>query len=614
MAKKRTRSKAADDPTGSVASTSVVAVPVLPLAPAVEADGDRAIVVARGRQRRLDVTLVNGSILDVPTRALVLGLFRSVDPGGAAKAIDNRLNGALTELMRSRTVSAEAGTVFVLPTARTGLLAEMVVFAGLGPFDRFNASVVQLVASNLVRTLVRGNVEEFSAVLFGGGSGFDVRECALHLLRGVLGSLRDVDPQQRFRGMTICESDPEKFEVIRNQIYIGCREEFCADVDIVVRERRLRQPEKEAPRGRPSAAARPAEPEPVYLLVRTDATSTQSRLTLRCAVLTSGSKAAVLEGLCEIPRRDLDEQLAAIEDLGFGPAELGKLGKRLASLALPESVRAELGKSAKRHVAVVHDLEAARLPWECLEVDGWIPALAGGMSRRYVANNLAVGRWSEHREHDRELSLLLIVDPTSDLPGAVVESDGIRKLVAADPRVRVTTLVKGAATRDAVLDHFRSERFDAIHYAGHAYFDAKVVGESGIRCADGPLRALDLLNLRSLPPLLFFNACESGRMRKLRSGSQPSRAAARKTLEQTVGFAESFMRYGVMNYVGTYWPVGDESAAAFARAFYSGLLDGESIGAALIGGRAAVQKTESVDWADYIHYGDPRFTLKKQRS
>lgn len=603
MAKKRSRSRAAADP---VAQAEPVAAPA-------EADSERAIVVARGRQRRLDVTLVNGSILDVPTRALVLGLFRNVDPGGAAKAIDIRLNGALTELMRSRTVSAEAGTVFVLPTARTGLLAEMVIFAGLGPFDRFNASVVQLVASNLVRTLVRGNVEEFSAVLFGGGSGFDVRECSQHLLRGVLGSLRDVDSQQRFRGMTICELDPGKFELIRNEIYVGCREEFCVDVDIVVRERRLRQPDREAPRGGAKAAAKPAAAEPLYLLVRTDATSTTTGLTLRCAVLTSGSKAAVLEGLCEIPRRDLDEELAKIEDLSFDSEALGKLGKRLAKLALPESVRSELARSAQRHVAVVHDLESARLPWECLDVDGWVPALTGGMSRRYVANNLAAGRWSEHRELDRELSLLLIVDPTSDLPGAVVETDGIRKLVAADPRVRVTTLVKNEATRDAVLEHFRSERFDAIHYAGHAHFDPKVVGESGIRCADGPLRALDLLNLRSLPPLLFFNACESGRMRKLRSGRQPSRSSARKTLEKTVGFAESFMRYGVMNYVGTYWPVGDESAAAFARAFYSGLLDGQPIGAALIGGRQAVRKTESIDWADYIHYGDPGFTLKKQR-
>jgi len=34
--------------------------------------------------RRLDVTLVHGSVLDVTTRAVVLGSFRNVDPGGAA--------------------------------------------------------------------------------------------------------------------------------------------------------------------------------------------------------------------------------------------------------------------------------------------------------------------------------------------------------------------------------------------------------------------------------------------------------------------------------------------------------------------------------------------------
>ncbi len=604
MAKKSRPTSSPTEPPVQSASTTV--------------EAERAIVVARGGQRRIDVTLVHGSILDVPTRAIVLGLFRNVDPGGAAKAIDNRLGGALTELMRSRTVSAEAGTVFVLPTARTGLLAEMVVFAGLGPFDRFNSSVIQLVSSNLVRTLVRGNVEEFSAVLFGGGSGFDVRECAQHLLRGVLGSLRDVDPSHRFRGITICELDAAKFDQIRDEIYKGCRDEFCRDVDVVVRERRLPVPERTPVRtGAPAVKPKPGEGEPLYLLVRTDA-ATSTKLTLRCAVLTSGSKAAVLEGVCEVPRRALDSELGAIEDLSFNTAVLTKLGQRLARLALPESVRTELAKSKPRHVAVVHDLESARLPWECLDLDGWIPALTGGMSRRYVANNLAVGRWSEHRVTDRELALLLIVDPTSDLPGAVVESEGIRKLVAADPRVRVTTLVKGEATRDAVLHHFRSERFDAIHYAGHAHFDPQVVGESGIRCADGPLRALDLLNLRSLPPLLFFNACESGRLRKLRKlrsdRSEPSRKAARKTLSDTVGFAEAFMRYGVMNYVGTYWPVGDDSAAGFARAFYSALLDGQAIGPALISGRQVVQKTDSVDWADYIHYGDPRFTLKKSTS
>ena len=54
--------------------------------PAGPIGGDRhsPVVVGRGHQRRLDLTLVRGSIADVSTRALVLSLFANVDPTGAA--------------------------------------------------------------------------------------------------------------------------------------------------------------------------------------------------------------------------------------------------------------------------------------------------------------------------------------------------------------------------------------------------------------------------------------------------------------------------------------------------------------------------------------------------
>ena len=83
---------------------------------AQEPDG---IVVGRNKQRRLDITLVHGSILDVTSRAVVLGSFRNVDPGGAARALDARLGGRLRDLIRSRSISSEAGTMFVLPTMAT---------------------------------------------------------------------------------------------------------------------------------------------------------------------------------------------------------------------------------------------------------------------------------------------------------------------------------------------------------------------------------------------------------------------------------------------------------------------------------------------------------------
>ena len=66
---------------------------------------------------------------------------------------------------------------------------------------------------------------------------------------------------------------------------------------------------------------------------------------------------------------------------------------------------------------------------------------------------------------------------------------------------------------------------------------------------------------------------------------------------------------GVANYLGTYWPVGDAGAAAFADAFYTGLLRGDPLGRALIDGRAKVRERNLGDWANYVLYGNPEFRL-----
>jgi CHAT domain-containing protein len=80
-----------------------------------------------------------------------------------------------------------------------------------------------------------------------------------------------------------------------------------------------------------------------------------------------------------------------------------------------------------------------------------------------------------------------------------------------------------------------------------------------------------------------------------------------------VGLAEAFLRGGVANYVGTYWPVGDEAAECFAQTFYTDLLNKKPIGEALLAGRDKVRNgTKSVDWADYIHYGSYDFVLKQE--
>jgi hypothetical protein len=67
----------------------------------------------------------------------------------------------------------------------------------------------------------------------------------------------------------------------------------------------------------------------------------------------------------------------------------------------------------------------------------------------------------------------------------------------------------------------------------------------------------------------------------------------------------------VANYVGTYWPVTDTAAVTFSETFYAALLRRNSLGVAVVKARTAIRKLRSIDWADYIHYGDPDFRLKE---
>src|SRR5271169_5760107 len=83
------------------------------------------LTIGRKSQRRIGLTLAYGSITDVDSRAYVLGVFRNVAPSGAAKAIDQRLDGAITEYTARRMFSSDVGAVFTIPAGRNQLPADM---------------------------------------------------------------------------------------------------------------------------------------------------------------------------------------------------------------------------------------------------------------------------------------------------------------------------------------------------------------------------------------------------------------------------------------------------------------------------------------------------------
>lgn len=78
-----------------------------------------------------------------------------------------------------------------------------------------------------------------------------------------------------------------------------------------------------------------------------------------------------------------------------------------------------------------------------------------------------------------------------------------------------------------------------------------------------------------------------------------------------VGVAESFLLHGVANFIGTYWKVDDVAAQRFAATFYGSLLDGKSMSIAMREARNAIRSMGARDWANYQHFGDPLYALRR---
>jgi len=585
--------------------------------PSAHAISGEPIIIGRKRQNRLELQLAHGSITECDAHTLVLGLFRDVEPAGAAVAIDARLEGTISELRDRRMFNGHTGEIFILPTGRYPITAATILFAGLGPFDDFDEDVIALVAENVTRTLMRTKVDSFGTVLIGAGSGVLVADALAASLQGFNNGIGAVMKQSRVPTITLCEMDDTRYAEIRGDILRLATTALFDEVELTVEEVDLPEPPRNVVR-----AVEKKKTEPVYLTVRkiihpdadpieTSGTDPehQEETVIQASLLTVGGKATVITDTATVVNSDLTSLLEKVEMSNFTLNKLPGFGTELAEMVLPADIRTALSGLKGKRTVVIHDAWSSRIPWETICIEDRFPALEDGMSRKYTTADLSVAKWLESRRRDGILEILVVIDPTRDLPGAAEEGEALVEALAGISRVETTVLRGREAGWTALSEAFRSGDYDAVHYAGHAYFDRGDHAKSGIVCADHRvLSGADLAGMSHLPALVFFNACEAARIRgkKKRMGGR----AARDRIERNVSLAEAFLRGGIANYVGTYWPVGDAGAKTFAEVFYAGLLKGAPIGEALLEGRKAVREKGNVDWADYIHYGGYGFCLE----
>jgi hypothetical protein len=312
---------------------------------------------------------------------------------------------------------------------------------------------------------------------------------------------------------------------------------------------------------------------------------------------------------------------------GSGPLErntpdlatLGSRGRELAGLLLGDQADQILARTSKAKIVVVHDVASSRIPFEVLaastsgppaaapgttrdltapEVPAellFAPAANSGMSRRLAVPGVPVERLFARPPKGGRFNLLLVINPTGDLPGAANEGNMVEALLKQQKdRINLSVLREGEATKAALLDAFTAT--DVLHYCGHAFFDGPGESESGLVLAGR--ERLTLADVRGVaaPRVALVNACEAGRVR----GQVTTEAAS---------FAEFFLRAGVEAYLGTFWRVDDHAAQIFSGEVYAQLATGRTLDEAVTLARKKLHDQKLPDWANYILYGDGRFRL-----
>lgn len=277
-----------------------------------------------------------------------------------------------------------------------------------------------------------------------------------------------------------------------------------------------------------------------------------------------------------------------------GVTPLERLGQLLFNMLLPPTLQDALRAlpDGQPIILITTDIE---IPWELLHDGEQFLALKHPIGRRLWRSGSVRAK---EASSDNE-SWLFISNPTGDLPEADTETEALMDLFepsgSDDPYPRF--LGNKGATRWQVLEAF-GMGYEMIHYSGHA--------EPGkLLLADGDITTVEIQKALQGHPFVFLNACYSAK--EMTSQEVDESQVVPYAGLTARNLADAFIMGGAAGFIGTLWPVFDQSSREFADWFYTHLRKGMAVGEALRRTRQQMYKERPDDpiWASFVLYGDP---------
>ena len=317
----------------------------------------------------------------------------------------SRLSGAgaaLDRVGRGRASAAHAQGQAIVRLDASGVDADWLYLASLGSLGKSTqAELVQRVrqAAEATREIAqRHRFERLGVVTFGGAVVRDIGKTA----SAMLDSLRELGEEFT---VTWFETDKEQFAKLR--------EVLGADPGVALTTKRIQV----------DSARPPVRDESLIIQVALQ------REKLAVTTLPPSGTAIASSTVVRLTEAQLDAF-----SVGEGPGgretpssqTLESRGTALTKLLLGDQADELLEKCRDKRIVVVHDVAASRLPFELMTMPTAKTPLATrfGLSRRLAVSGAAVEQLFARMPKSGQLNLLLIANPTEDLPGTETGGQG----------------------------------------------------------------------------------------------------------------------------------------------------------------------------------------------
>jgi CHAT domain-containing protein len=277
--------------------------------------------------------------------------------------------------------------------------------------------------------------------------------------------------------------------------------------------------------------------------------------------------------------------------------ELERSGRYAYGHLLPGRIQSLLEASPSDHLRLELDERLIDLPWEIAHDGSDFLCLKYAIGRRLVSDQNFVPPRREPRSAENT-RVLIVADPTRDLPAARQEGEDVAALLRDRCGMRVDEYTEASMSkRDFLLS---VQDYQIVHFAGHASCDPMSPDENCLVFSDGEIQAFEIARFitNRSPTIVFLNACWSAE--ELRDSDAYS--------PMMRGLGKTFLFAGVTAFLGYLIPVPDDSATRFALSFYEALSQGQTIGEASRRARIHsrnLTNPNDLTWSSALLYGDP---------